>query len=396
MKATSAISSILKIIGLPFGSNREDDMPEFTIPCIRVSQRHNDVAPKFAIFAAPAGEIRQWAGVKRRTEDAGGNQRGLNKAKLSALRSFLEKDNRNTIPPAITITLRVDEKNFEAVDEVRHFYVMRLNVPENPREEDKPGLIIDGQHRLFGIAEYDPACLVNVVALLEGGDLEAAFQFLVINNKVTPVPPDHIRTLVLDYQEDELAERLKAARLTVHANLPFVGTMDTDELSPFRGLMSLVSADGGQDERIVPAAAIENAVAIIQKKEVPELEDKDALCEFFYAIWGSLKEEGWAELWVAGSKLLKKVGIAAMTTYITDAVISKYDFGDLDISDPDQVRAVVQEILEYQTPDFWKSEWTLKISDAIAVREQIIEALTRIYRNLKSGKEWKADLDFVV
>lgn len=371
-------------------------MPKFTIPCLMVNQRSNEVAPKFALFAAPAGEIERWAAIKRRTETEHGTQRALNQAKLTALSKFLQKDDRNTVPPAITITLRVDDSHLQAVDAARSLYVITLDVPENVSDNEKPGLIIDGQHRLFGIKARNPTYLVNVVALLNVSDLETAFQFLVINNKVTPVNPDHIRTLALDYKEDDLAERLKTARLTLHTNLPYVGIMDTDENSPFRGIIGLVSADGQQDQRFVPPAAIENAITIIQKKEVRELKSEDALCEFFYAIWSLLKQNAWTELWNPKSKLMTKVGIVAMTSFVTDALIAKYDFaGDLDVSDPVKVREQVQLILQYQTPDFWKSEWTMKISDALAVREKIIESLTKIYRNMRTDESWKEGVDLV-
>ena len=243
-------------------------MPTYTIPCIIVDQRHNGAGPRFALFAAPAGEITQWAGIRRRNETTQGTQRALNKSKLSALRNFLVKDTRNTVAPAITITLHLGLDQVQVVDEANHFSIITLNIPEGDGETEKPGLIIDGQHRLFGIAAYDPACPINVVALLNADDLETAFQFLVINNKVTPVQPDLIRTLALDYAEGALAERLKTARLTLHANLPYVGIMDTDEDSPFRGIISLVAAGEQTGQRFVSPAAIENAIAVIQKKEV--------------------------------------------------------------------------------------------------------------------------------
>jgi len=371
-------------------------MPEFAIPCLKVNQRNSQAAPQFALFAAPAGEIVQWAGIKRRTETQEGTQRALNRAKLNALSKFLEKDERNTVPPAITITLRVEPAQLQPIDAARNTYLITLDVPENAADNDKPGLIIDGQHRLFGINAYNPAYLVNVVALLNVNDLEAAFQFLVINNKVTPVQPDHIRTLALDYEEGALAERLKTARLALHANLQYVGIMDTDDNSPFRGIIGLVSADGQQEEKFVPPAAIENAIAIIQKKEVRELKSDDSLCEFFYAIWSILKQDAWSELWTPKSKLMNKVGIVAMTSFVTDALIAKYDFAsDFDVTDPARVREQVQLIVKHQTPEFWKSEWTMKVNDSAAVREKIIEALTKIYRNMRAGQAWNEEIDLV-
>lgn len=372
-------------------------MPTFRIPCILVDQRQNDSGPKFALFAAPAGEIAQWAAIRRRAENAQGTQRALNKSKLNALNNFLQKDARNTIPPAITITLRVEPGQIETLDAVRNFAVITLNLPDEAADDQKPGMIIDGQHRLFGIDAFSHACPVNVVALLNVSDLETAFQFLVINNKVTPVQPDLIRTLALDYGDEELSERLKTARLALHANLPYVGIMDTDEDSPFRGVISLVATPDQQPQnRFVPAAAIENAIAVVQKKEVRELKSEDALCEFFYAIWSCLKENGWAELWVPTSKLMTKVGITAMTSFVTDALIAKYDYDDLDVSDPAKVREQVRLILQYQTPEFWKPEWTIKLSDALAVRAKIIDSLTRVYRNLRANAPWNEDVDLVV
>jgi len=93
---------------------------------------------------------------------------------------------------------------------------------------------------------------------------------------------------------------------------------------------------------------------------------------------------------------MTKVGIVAMTSFITDALIAKYDFaGDLDVSDPARVREQVQIMLGFQTPEFWKSEWTMKISDALPVREKIIESLTKIYRNMRSDKPWNEEVDLI-
>ncbi len=93
---------------------------------------------------------------------------------------------------------------------------------------------------------------------------------------------------------------------------------------------------------------------------------------------------------------MHKVSIIAMTTFMTDAVIAKYDWGDLDISDVTAVANVLDRVLMHQAKDFWTCEWTVSISDAKAVRNKIIEALTKISRNMRAEQPWNEDVDLVV
>ncbi|MCI0623308.1 MAG: DGQHR domain-containing protein [Acidobacteria bacterium] len=373
-------------------------MLHFSIPCLIFKQRSAPQSPMFALFAAPAGDILQWAAIRRRADDPEGPQRRLSQAKINAIKRFMDRDDRNTVPPAITVTLNIDQRRITLVDPARSdLHTMRLielRISADVDEVQKPGLVIDGQHRLLGMNAYDPDCRVNVVALLNVDDMEKAFQFLVINNKVTRVPSDHIRTLALDYQDQELAERLQTARLTLDENLRYVGIVDSDETSPFRGHIALVSHQGDEMQRFVPPAAIENAISAIQKKAVRELEADDALCEFFYAIWSSIKEQ-WGDLWIAGSKLMHKVSIVAMTVYMTDALVAKYDWDELDVTNPADVRKTVQKILAHQTAEFWQCNWSIRISDAKAVQDTIIESLTKISRNIRANQPWHEDIDIV-
>lgn len=373
-------------------------MPTFRIPCVLSKQRTSVGSPAFALFASPASDVLQWAAIRRREDDPEGPQRRLSRAKINAINRFLQLDDRNTIPPAVTVTLNVDEAAISYVDsnrqELSKLRMIEFDVPEGVTEAEKPGLVIDGQHRLLGMDEFDADCSVNVVALLNVDDMEKAFQFLVINNKVTRVPSDLIRTLALDYQHQELANRLQTARLTLDENLRYVGIMDNDEASPFRGHIALVSHEGDQEERFIAPAAIENSVAIIQKKGVRELESDDALCEFVYSIWSAIKEQ-WTDLWVAGSKLTHKVSIVAMTMYMTDALIAKYDWDELDVTDPSKVRMTVERLLAAQTDAFWACEWNIRVSDAKVVRDKIVESLTKISRNIRADKSWHEDVDIV-
>lgn len=374
-------------------------MPHFEIPCILFKQRETAESPAFAIFSMPAGEVLEWAAIRRREDDPAGPQRRLSQAKVNAIKRFYDLDLRNTIPTAVTVTLRISEDGIQRAAPDRPdlctMHVLRFDVEDGTPQVDKPGVVIDGQHRLLGMKDYSPRCLVAVVALLNVDDTEKAFQFLVINNKATRVPTDHIRTLALDYQEVLLATRLQTARVTLDDNLKYVGIIDRDVMSPFRGHIGLVSHEGNVEQRFVPPAAVENSIALIQKKAVRELQNDDALCDFFYAIWSPVRQ-AWPGLWTGASKLMNKVSIVALTTYTTDLLVAKYDYGELDIANPEAVRAMVSRLMEAQTRQFWESEWTIRINDSKVVLDKIVESLTHVARNLRSDQPWYEGIDMVV
>ncbi|MGQ4808050.1 hypothetical protein NKDENANG_01417 [Candidatus Entotheonellaceae bacterium PAL068K] len=273
-------------------------------------------------------------------------------------------------------------------------YNIEFDVPDDIEERDKPGLVIDGQHRLLGMKDWHEDCKVIVVALLNADDMEKAFQFLVINNKSDRVPSDHIRTLALDYQEEELGNRLRTARLTLHENLKYVGIINSDEESPFAGHITLETHENDEQQRFVHPAAIENSMTLIQQKKVRELESDDALCEFFYAIWSPIKEK-WTDLWKKDSKLMNNVGIVCMTIHMTEALVSRYDWGELDIADRDIVCEHVKQLLRSQTPEFWHSNWSIRLSDTKAVRDLVVRSLTLISRNMRAGQSWYEDVECV-
>lgn len=378
-------------------------MPEFTFPCIKLKQRETAVCPTAILFAAPAKDVGQWAAIHRRTDTATGTQRKLSKAKVNAIKKFFLGDERNTIPTAIVVTLNIALEDFKDVQlELPAAHPMKdwvklltISVAEGVTENAKPGVVLDGQHRLLGMKQYSESCMVNVIALLNIDDMEKAFQFLVINNKAAKVSGDLIRTLGLDYREVDLSKRLETARVAMHDNLTFVGYADTETESPFKGLVSLVVDDGTQAQRFIQPSAIESSISYIQSKKVRELEDEDALCDFFYSIWRPIKA-AWSDLWASESKLLNKAGIIAMTTYMTEALVSRFDFGDdLNITDSEQLEPLVEQFLQSLTPEFWRREWKPSSYDTRGGRDQIIQSLTRISRNLKSDRPWADDVEIL-
>lgn len=369
------------------------------IPCIVFKQKNEIRCPRFALFAAPAGEILQWASIPRSREDPEGHQRKLNVSKVNAMKRFLEVEG-NSVPPAVIVSLRIGDQQILSPnlqnEDLGSVKILDFQVEDNVEDDEKPGIVIDGQHRLKAIEAYDPRAKVSVVALLDVDPTETAFQFVVINNKVTRVSHDLIRTLALRYSEDVLADRLRSARIPLHKNLQFVEIAAYDSSSPFRDHIALETPEREDEMHFVAPAAIENSVSVIQRQGVTELENEDALCDFFFAIWRAINErQGWADLWNLNSKLMKKVSIVAMTTYMAKALIARYDWDQLDVTNPEDVERAAQDILNMQDPQFWRCEWNTRVSDTPAVREMLIESLTRISRNIRSGRPWQQDVDIV-
>jgi DGQHR domain-containing protein len=369
-------------------------MASYQYPCLVYRQRHEvENTPAFCLFHAPVAEILEWAAIKRLEEEFDSPQRRTNPAKVTAIQRFLTKEPRNTIPTSVIITLDLPD------NQIKHLNLntqtsddLGLLAFEINKSAEKPGLVIDGQHRLLGMQHVNPALNVNVVALLNADDTEKAFQFLVINNKISKVSKDHIRALALHYEKQQLDNRLKTARLQLDPNVGFVGLVDSEEGSPFKDIISW--PPNPEKQRIVPPSAIEASISYIQQQKVKQLESDDVLLEFLYAIWRTIHTQ-WSSLWHKESKLLKKIGILCLTQYITDALVASYDWGQLDISDPEQIVKHVKKLLSYQEKKFWEVSWEPSNYDSKSGRALIVESLVQISRNLRANELWYADVKIV-
>jgi len=362
-------------------------MPVYEYDCLVYKQRPAAQAvPEFCLFHAPVGEIDCWADVLRLETGPGGAQRSLNTSKLHAIKRFLQ-DGDNTIPSSIIISLNLPpEARIMEGDKLRR--IRFTYEPANP----KIAVVIDGQHRLLGMKDLDPTLHVNVVALLTGDVNEAAFQFLVINNKASKVPTDHIKALLAERQDMRLQQRLLTARLSIDKRYEFVATADNDPESPFRNEIDWPT--NRTETHLVKPAAIETAIRDIQERKIPEFEDKDTLIDYFFTLWKVVKTT-WQELWVANSKLLSKVGIVCITQYVTNSVASSYDLAQLDITSPEAVRLRTRELLTYQQKDFWTANWSLTGKDNTAGRKAVVDALIQIGRNTRAGREWSEDVELL-
>lgn len=373
-------------------------MPKFSYPCFRLDQREGSSAPTFCLFYAPVGEILSWAAIERIESRKGAVQRAMNQAKVRGVKRFFAQDPRNTIPTAVVVTLRVGEdalrevKCKEGRKQVCAVNVLTFEVKAKVTDTEKPGLVVDGQHRLLGMKEHSDALRIPVVALLNPDGLETAFQFLVINNKSSKVPTDHIRALALEYSEEGLEQRLRTARLSLNPNYEHVGQVNSEDGSPFKDLVDWPANRTG--ERIVVPAAIEQALQYIQDQNLKDFREDDALLEFFYATWNAVRTK-WPDLWTKDSRLLDKVGVICMSQFLTDSLAKLYEWGSLDLTDPDQVRAKAETLLAAQHKEFWTRPWKSSSYDTRVGRQLIVDDLVQLTRNLRAEDPWYQDLQVV-
>jgi DGQHR domain-containing protein len=360
-------------------------MPEY--PAIYMKQR-GEGAPLLVSFCAPAGQILEWADIDRltTTADGGGHQRIKNESKVRAITRFLQLDDRNSIPTAVTIALTLPD-----VGEPQIGTCSTVNIP-GPGS----GVVIDGQHRLYGIDQFDPTVPVNVIGLINCPDDEIAFQFLVINNKATKVSTDHLKLLSLQYENDELADRLRSARMVLSRHASMVGVVDGATDSPFHNAVAWPTEDATDGTRLnlVRPAAIEQALAAIAQQRLPDLQDDDAMLEFFFVLWRTALAT-WPEAWNADSNLLSKVGVVALTTFVIEDLVPLADRDKIDLSDPTEVEAEVRQIFANIDQRFWTSEWTQKSLDTSAGRRIVIDALQQVRRNSMRSAAWTTDVNLV-
>lgn len=378
------------------------------------NQRSNEHAPDFCVFHASASQVLEWAAINRLSrDDPTAIQRDPKKSRITGIKRFFAAEDRNTVPTAVVVTLdkceliKVDSAKIGSSEVVVDgLYKLTVTVPEGATEAEKPGLVIDGQHRLRGVAEYDGNTQLNIVVLLNADADEKAFQFLVINNKAAKVSPDHIRALNVNYSE-ALPDRLLSARLAVSENVTSVQVADTDADSPFEGLIKwpnnwIYRGTRPEKEGFIVPAAIEGAISHIKSKRLADLDDDETVDDFFLSIWAEIKSQWPAQFSKKTdenpTKLLEKVGIITLTEFLVGELISvsRVKNARFSLSDMEKVRAATQDLLATLSPEFWVVPWKSASYDTRAGRDLLVEAIERMHGNLSDGRDWYVDMDSIV
>jgi DGQHR domain-containing protein len=372
-------------------------MPTYSYKCLKINQRTAEGSPAFLMFAAKAAEILKWAAIDRFDDKSQkGAQRIEKPYKIRAIKSYFAVNPCNTVPTAVVIGFRPGKTTVSQIAGTDDLFHLQFTAEEAEKITDNSiATVVDGQHRLSGMAAFDPNILVNVIGLLDVNDIETAFQFLVINNKAAKVSSDHLRALALHYQKEELATRLQKVRLDLDPNLRFVGFANQLEDSPFKGILKL--PNNAEGSRWVAPAAIEDSINYMRSQKLPELvEDDDMVTELFFTMWASIKSK-WPQLWNIESKLFEKVSVVCLSQFLINNLLRQFDWSGLDIFDPTEVQKEFDKMISVLCPDFWlpSTEWTAKGLDTQAGRKMLLEALEQMVRNARQQEPWYTEISMI-
>jgi DGQHR domain-containing protein len=348
-------------------------------------QQQTDTSPTLVIFTAKVSEIQKWASVKALGPKSWGPQREGKEARVEAIENFLRSDPINTIPTAIIVAFEPG---------LARFNNGILEIDDNAGA----ATIVDGQHRLMGMSQFNPEIEAPIVGLLDTSEVEQAFQFLIINNKSSKVPVTHLKALLASKRGTDLDARLKKARIAFNAQ----GITDVDLVnsipdSPFFEKIDWTITT--QNDRWVQATAIEQSLDYIGELGIPELTDRDITRSVFLKIWTTIKDH-FPKLWVKDSRLISKVNIMSLTRFIIDLITSWADNEDVDIeiTDLNQIATQTQKIIKHMDSSFWTTDWAEKARggfDTAQGRDRYHAALVQLYRNGRRGLPWYTDIEII-
>lgn len=303
-----------------------------------------------------------------------------------------------TQPDSYLSSLVAELKIFDQLDEPR-----KKEIEEYIQSISKPGLILDGQHRVFGAKNARGNINLPIVILPGMDPSEQVFHFYVINNKAKPIKPTELRAVVstsLSNKEiDNLYDRFKLSGV-ITAEAQWTHFINTDSKSPFNGLINFGLE---QDKGIIP----ENVMYQVVKKFIKpnskynsnlnlvkdwknDSGSYDYRLNLFFVFWNVIKKT-YPEAWENAIKginkqLLMKVSMLTIQEVLFDKLDSLIPFLDsrnLDL--PFSTEEALIEHMEFTLvvlpEEFFIKEWTEKSLDTPSGKKLLKEQIEKAMNN---------------
>ncbi len=362
---------------------------------ILLEQRVGENPIKCFTYIATVKELMEYCTVARQSDGhEKGYQRIIKPAKVKAISKFVEKNINNIIPNSIIVAFG-ESFNYSLNNEDDK---ITIHYDANDTLEKK-ALIIDGQHRLYGLNEYNENSKVIVTAMLSISEVDQAFQFVVINNKSQGARPVDIKAVVnANAFTDVLKDRFVQVGIRYGNTATVLDYFSKNQNSPFKDLLDW-DLNGQLDKRVIQIQALEDIYKYAIKK-IPDFQDEESLAfSFLSNLWNVIKKiypEAWEKSINTKNKdsnLLMKASMIAISQWLIDEAKSAQKYTKFAFSNTDlaivQKEVIEKSLFSIIPPEFWIREWKAGL-DTSSGRDMIKESIEKIITNIeKNGiDEW--------
>ena len=367
-----------------------------------VRQRNDGDTTPFFVFIAKVKDLKEWAGTRRTAEIPSGTQRLLRPTRVSAIKRFLASNSINTIPNSVLLAFEPDNAKFTPFDDQclsgEEFYnncpqdeliwgFLEFSFEEGVEEQERPALIVDGQHRIKGISSFEQENLpILVVGLVNANHQEQAFQFIVVNDKAVRVATENVKSIIADFDEGNLQGRLFSAGIRYGEQSPKLKDINDLPTSPFQNLLDW--AYNREGEKIVSVTAIEQGLKVLENIFGNVIgDDEGSELDIYCAIWRGVKSR-YTDLWGQKNKFMTKVNLSAMNELIIRRLKTLWSMDMLDVFNVEEVEEKVAAMWKAVPPEYWTYDWTVTPQDTTGFREIIQADLELISENIRLKKPW--------
>lgn len=374
-----------------------------------IRQRESNETVPFFLFHARIKDMKRWAGIRRIEDQPTGTQRVLRETRARAITRFLESDPRNTIPNSLLLAFEPNTVTYSRAgqqlepcipledlgngcENQTEWGFIEFEFDPSKPEHERPALIVDGQHRLYGMAGFgDEDLTAIVIGLVGASHQEQAFQFIVVNSKSVKVPTDNVKSIIAEFDEVELQARLLKGGVKYGDVSPVLRDVDDLEISPFRNLLDWAHNRDGT--KLVPLTAVEQSLRYLRDLFAFLADDEDTLLQLFLAMWRGVRAQ-YPDLWGRDNKLMKKVCLNALNEFLADRLKFAWELGLVQIFNPDEVERMTLNMLQVPS-QFWETDWDIRIQDNANVRELIKTDLGKISDNLRLRENWASGIELI-
>jgi hypothetical protein len=269
----------------------------------------------------------------------------------------------------------------------------------------KPGLIIDGQHRVFGAKDVSTHDVQIPVVLLPGLPYaEQVFQFYVLNSKARPLKPTELRRIVstslTNVEIEDLYHRFKVAGIEAE-EARWTLEVHTHPASPFRGRIDFGLGEPGT---IIPENVADQVVRAFMKMPKSRYRqlidplgdrwtDPDQRLQIFFWLWNAVKQI-YASTWADAeeradrgekAQLFMKVALLTLQQFLLDRFVTALPYrnqgDDPPLMTEEEVGNMVRSTLTNLPAEFFEKEWKKKQIDTSDGRRELYATMDTVWNN---------------